>query len=923
MGAPITWDALTAAATDPAVTVVTPNRRLAASIERAVDAAQLALGRRVWRRADVLSFHAFVEREWRACTAQSAAPPPRLLSEHALLALWERAIRDSLEPDAALLHPAKAAREAREAARLAHAWQLWLAYADEALPEDAALFLDWSDRHARLRADLRAVSAAELPGLLARQAAAALRPWTGRRLFIVGFDLATPQQDHLWRALAGAGAAVHVHRLAEAGTGRVRRHVFETESAELAACARWVRAQLEGAANCRVAIVAPDVARIKPALSRALAEALTPERLMSPRPDGVCDPALVNFSLGDALGDQGLVRDALTMLQATFAADAAMPVARWRALLLSPHLAGGARERADRARLDAESAASMPLDLGFAAWMRALRNPAWGRWADACPRWFAAVDSARAAGPGGGPGRRALAEWVQAFTAALKAWGFPGETALDSPGFQCLAAFHESLSELGRTALGRQRTGAPEILALLGRQLADTPFQIETPGAKAPVEVLGVLESAGLRFDALWVLGLDEDHWPLSARRHPFLPPLAQQRLPIPETSREASLEVDRRLTQAWTRAAAEVVLSHARRPDPGSAGAADERLREASALVCRLAESPFEGGAHQTLADALVAGVACEPVADTPAPPLPEGTHVRGGAAVLRDQAACPFRAFARHRLGATSLDLPRVLPDALARGNVLHRALSLLWAGLQDRAALDRPDLPDQVERAADRALAEARAANLLAFPGRIADLERERLVRVLTAWLEVEQGRQEFSVVGNEATREAEVGGLAMRLRLDRIDRLHDGTFALVDYKTGAAQPAAWMGERPDEPQLPLYYATSADPVSTVAFARLKRGPTWGFAGFSATDGLLPGAKPVESIAKWRDQGLVSWDVLTAQWDATVTALARAFLQGAAAVDPKDQGAACRRCDLHALCRIADAGTAVARAGEAEEA
>ncbi|MBL8513673.1 MAG: PD-(D/E)XK nuclease family protein, partial [Betaproteobacteria bacterium] len=323
------------------------------------------------------------------------------------------------------------------------------------------------------------------------------------------------------------------------------------------------------------------------------------------------------------------------------------------------------------------------------------------------------------------------------------------------------------------------------------------------------------------------------------------------------------------------------------------------------------------------SIAMAIAARVQCDRINDAPPAALAEGTSVRGGASVLRDQAACPFRAFAIHRLGAEGLEAPRAQPDAMARGNVLHRALSLLWRELQDREGTDRADVGAVVDAVVDAALSEAQRAHPLSFPGRLAELERARLIRVLNAWLTVERGREDFAVEGNEIARQVDVGGLAMRLRLDRVDRLHDGTAALIDYKSGEARPAAMLGERPDEPQLPLYFATSDDMVSAVAFARVKRGSALGFAGFSAADALLPGVKPIEQQNAFKCAGYESWDVLTARWDETVTRLARAFLRGDAEIDPKNDGLACQRCDLHALCRIAEhGGSARLNADEDEE-
>ena len=55
----------------------------------------------------------------------------------------------------------------------------------------------------------------------------------------------------------------------------------------------------------------------------------------------------------------------------------------------------------------------------------------------------------------------------------------------------------------------------------LRRQAAEYRFQVEDEGA--PVQVMGMLEAAGLRFDHLWIMGLDDEALPAPANPNPFL----------------------------------------------------------------------------------------------------------------------------------------------------------------------------------------------------------------------------------------------------------------------------------------------------------------------------------------------------------------------------------------------------------------
>src|SRR5690606_18807517 len=71
------------------------------------------------------------------------------------------------------------------------------------------------------------------------------------------------------------------------------------------------------------------------------------------------------------------------------------------------------------------------------------------------------------------------------------------------------------------------------------------------------------------------------------------------------------------------------------------------------------------------------------------PAPPL-INEEVKGGSAVFKLQAACPFRAFAELRLGARELRQADIGLDAMARGSLMHRVLEKVWHALDSHAQL-----------------------------------------------------------------------------------------------------------------------------------------------------------------------------------------------------------------------------------------
>ena len=255
-----------------------------------------------------------------------------------------------------------------------------------------------------------------------------------------------------------------------------------------------------------------------------------------------------------------------------------------------------------------------------------------------------------------------------------------------------------------------------------------------------------------------------------------------------------------------------------------------DDREFKPSPLIVAVPEQALALPEYASYRDAVHRLRELERGEDAKAPPLAAGAAVGGGTAVIRDQAACPFRAFALHRLGAEGLEAPHAGLDAMERGTLVHRVLAQAWAQLKTKSALDairEADLDALLARAAEEAVARIRRERPTVLSGRFAEIEKRRLARLARAWLELEKQRGGFTVLATEDKRRIEIGGLSLNARLDRVDETDDGRRIVIDYKTGKASPGAMLGERPDEPQLPLYLVGAEPDAAAVAFAQVKAG------------------------------------------------------------------------------------------------
>jgi probable DNA repair protein len=307
----------------------------------------------------------------------------------------------------------------------------------------------------------------------------------------------------------------------------------------------------------------------------------------------------------------------------------------------------------------------------------------------------------------------------------------------------------------------------------------------------------------------------------------------------------------------------------------------------------------------------------ALEATVDGALPPVTADEARRGGARLLELQAACPFRAQAELRLGARALEEPGVGVDAAERGDLVHKALAAFWLELGHQGALlalDAAGVQAVVRRAVATALTEARRAadDLMRH---LLDLEAAWLEARVLAMVDADRERTAFAIEDVEEPYSAQIGALTLEFRPDRIDRLADGSLAVIDYKTGAnAEVRAWLDERPTLPQLPAYVqALGAERVSAVAFARVRSGDT-GYVGVARDADAFPGLR-VPGAKGW-PRDYASWDELLGAWRRRLEALAAEYAAGDARLAP-DPPRACEYCHLGALCRIAE--TAAVRAGE----
>ncbi|HEX8962579.1 MAG TPA: PD-(D/E)XK nuclease family protein [Rhodocyclaceae bacterium] len=881
--------------------VLCATHRLARSLRQAHDRAQAAGGAAVWQPVPALTVAQWLDGAFEQALLAGALPatevPAAVLMPAQERALWERVIAADAQdsPEAVFFDSEGLAAVAAAANALVEGWGLRTGPAAE-LSEDTRRFLHW---RAEFRRRCDASGWCEPARAVSRQIealAAGALPLPARALF-AGFDRYTRQEERLAAALAERGCEVAELDLGSDADAVACALALPDRESECRAAVAWAAERLTADPAARIGLVVPDLAKVRAALADRLDEALHPQAFAAGNEEM---PRCYNFSLGTALSRVPLVEAALRLLR--FAAARRVEQRDAGDLLRGAYWSADESEADRRAQLEARMRETLAPVFPADRLLRLVRRQA-ARGVSA-PRLLADLDALRGAAAGQ-PARQLPSQWARTLREVLEAARWPGERTLTSHEFQARCAFDEVLDSLGQLDGVLARIGAGEAVSRLARLCRERVFQPETEGDR-PIQVMGPLEAAGMRFDALWVMGMNDDVWPAAADPNPLLPAELQRRAGTPGASAEVEAAFARAIHQRLLRSAPEVRFSWAR-------GEGD-RVRRPSPLIAGLPEEQVSAPAA-AMVEALCGMSALEQVDDNRAPPLAAGERIGGGTHLLKAQAVCPAWAYYRYRLGARALGAPAEGLDALARGSLLHAVLQAFWEGRSSAQldAMSAQALAAALEEAVGRALDAFNAARDEPLSPRLAALERERLLALVGSWMEIEAARPvPFEVAACEQTHEIDIEGLPLRLTVDRIDRLADGRCVVIDYKTSRELDcASWSQPRVMEPQLPVYAAYVArGEVEAVAFARVRAGME-GFVGIAAAPGLLPDVPGIAEKAgrkRFAEDAFPDWPSVVAHWRAAIAEVAAEVREGVAAVVVADEKALLH-CEVKPLLRLAE--------------
>ncbi len=503
--------------------------------------------------------------------------------------------------------------------------------------------------------------------------------------------------------------------------------------------------------------------------------------------------------------------------------------------------------------------------------------------------------------------RRTPAEWSPRLLQALRQLGWHGSRPLRSDEHQAVQRWHVLLDEYAGLGAWLPRGGAADAVATLSELAAERQF--DPASAATPVTLSDSHDDPVVRYDAIWVAGLDAAQWPAPPRPDVFIPLRLQVAAGIPWASARGQTAAARRSLSGWRASAASLTCSWGRLEG--------DAHRSISPLLAR--HQPVEVSPAIVTLAAELRQVALEPVEDAQGVAVDTREPVRGGTTPLTLQAECGFHAYAEVRLAARKLEEPMPGLDARDRGMLLHKALELVWIKLKDYwhlAPSDEVLRKPLIAASVDAAVVSVFRGQVPDSLAQAVDREKHRLEKLIEILLQEEQRRPPFEVVALEARREVSIANGRFTVRIDRMDSIEGGGIAILDYKSSAAKSLRWDERALREPQLLAYLLAEAGrDVQALANVSLADGRAK-FTGKAASTGLLPGVKGLDPRKVPGDQILQAWRDQLDRWLVALGSLATDYLEGRAPVQPASD--VCRNCHLTILCRRMEIASAELDAG-----
>ncbi len=871
--------------------ILTPNSRLNRKIVDVYNQLQLENGSTHWHPITCYSLQQWIQNCLQDLWVRGYQPLDKhLLSDQQALWIWQQIIKQDLDA-VPLMDITQTAQTAHQALKSLLLWDIDSEQLAEHNAGEHNLFIGWKEAFLTTLSDRQLILQEQaIPILKQAFSEGTLNKWNN--IYLQSFDDIAPAYKAL---IDMAGSHIHKPKQASVKNNNLSRLEFVQTEDELRAAAHWSRQILEQNPNSSIGVITPNLGQNRELVERIFTEVFEFNYLHPETPRYTLP---FNFSTGTPLAQTPVIKNALNLLRLE---QVRHTVSSIQELFFSPFSIFDQLSHDTKVtwlkgirsiRTSTILSADLRRTLSEIAENLSEKELLQLTEVQSLLQYLREYKKQR-------PKLQSAQEWTNSFSEQLTKLGWPGQRRLDSVEYQQVNQWFLLLDQFQQLDSVSGPVSRQAAFNHLSNMASATHFQAQTP--ESPIQILGILEGAGLRFDHCWVFGLTDRSWPVSPSPNPLLPQSLQKLHAMPHSTAERELTYARSLMENYRQAATTVIFS--------SSNYGDDEVMSASPLIRDLNIDKnldnqiniFLGQSDFTKRQFNPNSLDWFNPGKAPQIDPDEAAQMKGGTTILQWQSACPYNAFARFRLGAEPKQTAEDGFPALQRGVIIHQILANFWQEVQTSTALhklNKGSLESLLEHYSNQAFDSLASLHRLRLGDELIELEKNRQLTLLKDWLELEKQRPEFTVIGAEHPVTLKLNALALRMRIDRIDKLEDGRLLLIDYKTGTPTFNKFMGPRLEEPQLPLYgmslfsddnthnkldYASiTVDDIAGLGYAIINV-KALGFSGLANGDLGIAG---IQAIEKQKSNNVAeNWQAQWHSWSESLNAITQEFIEGEA--------------------------------------
>lgn len=605
-----------------------------------------------------------------------------------------------------------------------------------------------------------------------------------KHLVLYGFTHFSPRFLHLLNSFTSHGVEIACLKNHPANI-TLEKYTAPDHNAEWQAAASWAAKNLlQNTKGSYAIVVVSSLDKESHFAQRALHNAFRCYNFSKAK-------ALSMFSISRPLGEWPAVRAAFSWLNAlaVWVSEGSADTTLMGSALLSGHCVNDVKDKHRYAIIDRNWREKAVVRVSQEKWNEALKEcpDLLESWKKACKIWLK-------------PGVQTTLElWVDIFRDALASLSYPGEQPFEgviSQVAQQLNVLLDRCSKLsqvlgpidGKYAVKFVENAAQSLISCFPEKNQNR------------LEILELQDAQDGKWDGLWMLSFTDNVLPAVDRINPFLSPEILRKAGIPHSTADYELKWTEEIISELCHFTSEVIVSY-----PLTDG---EQKLFLSPLVSKKTNKQRSITRNSNLPLSMT-----ESLIDDQGPGLDSETLSQpGGIDILEIQARNPLWAFVKYRLGGRVMNRYTTRTTIDCRGKFLHRALEILWNVLGSQTQLLHFFKEKKIEMLIKKTVLQSAHEVLADYSDTMIELESTRAETLLKKWLDLETQRASFTIEDTEVRCIwSSSTSLALKLRLDRIDRLQDGSLMVVDYKTGATIPdieTSWFRARPINLQIPFY-------------------------------------------------------------------------------------------------------------------